>query len=263
MHPLIHIGDSFALPTYGPLYLTAFLTGIALIAWVNTSLGIPYWKMFDIAFQFCIAGEVGARLLFVIVEWDAVISGSISLHRFLVSGRVVLGGVVGGLLAAVWLFRKHRLPVLAVLDASAVPVPIGLGIGRLGCLMSGCCYGKPTDLWWGITFTNPDAERISGTPLHVALHPTQVLQAIDGLVIAGILLWAFHRRRFDGQTVSLFLVLSGATRFVWEIFRGDRRGAAAGLATSQWIGIGMIVAGSALYLWTRRRGKLSKYAPAA
>ena len=67
--------------------------------------------------------------------------------------------------------------------ASAVPVPIGLGIGRLGCLMSGCCYGKPTDLWWGITFTNPDAERISGTPLHVALHPTQILQAIDGFVI--------------------------------------------------------------------------------
>jgi phosphatidylglycerol:prolipoprotein diacylglycerol transferase len=263
VHPFIQFGDSFSIPTYGLVYLTAFLTGTALIARLATSLGVPFWRMFDIAFQFCIAGEIGARLMFVIVEWDAFVSGSISLHRFLVSGRVVLGGIVAGVLYAVYAIRKNRFPVLAFLDASLAPVPVAMGIGRLGCLLSGCCYGKPTDLWWGITFTNPDAQRISGTPLHVPLHPTQILQAIDGLVLGAILIVSFYRRRWDGQTFSLFLLLAGALRFGWEMLRGDRRGAAAGLATSQWIGIFMIAAGTALFLWTRRRGERSTYTPQA
>ena len=262
MHPFIQIGESLAIPTYGLLYMTAFLASIALMGRLGSSIGIPFWKMVDFAFQYCIAGEVSARLVFVIVEWDAFVSGSISMHRFLVSGRVVLGGVVGGLLYGVWLFRKHRLPVLAVLDAGFAPVPIGMGIGRLGCLMSGCCYGKATDLWWGITFTNPDAQRISGTPLDVPLHPTQLLQCMDGLLVGGFLIWMFYRRRFDGQVAAMFLALSGLLRFGWETLRGDRRGAAAGLATSQWIGIGMIATGIALYFWARRRGTLETYEPA-
>ena len=263
MHPFIHLGESLAIPTYGLLYMTAFLVSIAGMGWLATSIGIPFWKMVDYSFQYLIAGEVGARLAFVIVEWDSFSSGAISLHRFLVSGRVVLGGVVGGLLYAVWLFRKHRLPMLAVMDAGVAPVPIGMGIGRLGCLMSGCCYGKPTDLWWGITFTSPDAHRISGTPLNVPLHPTQILQALDGFILAGILIWVFYRRRWDGQVAGLFFALTGLVRFGWETLRGDRRGAAAGLATSQWIGLVLIVLGTAMFFWTRKRGRLETYQPPA
>ena len=127
--------------------------------------------------------------------------------------------------------------------------------------MSGCCYGKPTDGWWGITFTDPAAHRISGTPLDVPLHPTQILQALDGFMVCGILVWLFYRRTFDGQVTSLFFVLAGLSRLGWEFLRGDPRGALWGLATSQWIGIAMVGVGVAVYLWTRKRGKLERYAP--
>ena len=63
--------------------------------------------------------------------------------------------------------RFEKMPVLAVLDVCAAPVALGHAIGRLGCFAAGCCYGKPTTLPWGVTFTNPIAARISGTPLNV------------------------------------------------------------------------------------------------
>lgn len=259
MHPFLHITDSWAIPTYGLFYVSAFLCAIALAARLATRIGIPFWKMVDVAFQFSIAGEIGSRLFFILVEWRAFFGGEIPLKQFLLAGRVVLGGVVVAVLFSVWLFRRHRLPALAVFDASLAGVPLGMGIGRLGCLMAGCCYGKPTDSIVGITFVDPIAHRLSGTPLGVPLYPTQIFQAADGFLLCAVLVWVFHRRRWDGQVMALFFVLSGLSRIGWEFLRDDRRGSWYGLATSQWIGIGMVVAGIALWLWTRRRGTLLTY----
>lgn len=259
MHPFLQITDQWAIPTYGVFYLTAFLSAIALAARLATRVGIPFWKMVDVAFQFSIAGEIGSRLFFVIVEREAFFGGQIPLRQFLLAGRVVLGGIVVGALFSVWLFRKHRLPVLAVFDASLAGVPLGMGLGRLGCLMSGCCYGKPTDSFLGITFLDPVAHRISGTPLGVPLFPTQVFQALDGFLLCALLVWVFSRRRWDGQVMALFFVLSGLSRIGWEFLRDDRRGFWLGLATSQWIGLGMALAGIAIWFWTRRRGRLERY----
>jgi phosphatidylglycerol:prolipoprotein diacylglycerol transferase len=221
--------------------------------------------MVDVAFMIAIAGEVGARLTFVIVEWDRFAAGAISVRQFVVGGRVVLGGVVVGIAFAVWLFRRYKLPVAGVLDAVLTGTALGMGIGRLGCLAAGCCFGRPTDGWWGITFTDPLAERLNGTPLGVALHPTQILQAIEGFVFFGFLLWLFHRRRFQGQIAATFLLLSGLARFWIEFLRGDPRGAAVGISTSQWIGLAMAAAGI-LWLWLgyrrSREGRLPEVTPA-
>ena len=260
MHPFLHVGE-YSIATYGLFYLAAFLGAIALMSRLATHVGVPFWKFVDLAFQFCIAGEIGSRLFFILVEWQAFFGGQISMRQFLLAGRVVLGGIVVGAAYGIWLFRKHRLPVLAVLDAGLAGVPLGMGLGRLGCFMSGCCYGKPTDWWWGITFTDPVCNRISGTPLHVPLHPTQILQALDGFLICAFLVWLFYRRRFDGQVAALFFVLAGITRFGWEFLRNDPRGARWGLATSQWIGLVMVAVGVALYLWSARRGTLERYEP--
>jgi phosphatidylglycerol:prolipoprotein diacylglycerol transferase len=258
MLPFLQFG-SVAVPTYGLFYLAAFLGAIALMSRLATHVGVPFWKMVDLAFQFCIAGEIGSRLFFLLVEREAFLAGQISLRQFLLAGRVVLGGIVVGSAYGIWIFRKHRLPVLPVMDACLAGVPLGMGLGRLGCLMSGCCFGSPTDWWWGITFTDPACHRISGTPLDVALHPTQILQSLDGFAICGFLVWLFFRRRFDGQVASLFFVLSGCSRVGWEFLRGDPRGAWLGLATSQWIGLVMVAVGAALYVRSARRGALGRH----
>lgn len=243
MHPMIHLSDGLALPTYGLFYLTAFLGAIGYAAWLGRRIGLPFSRTIDAGFTVAIAGEIGARLLFVIVEWDRFAAGAISMKQFLVAGRVVLGGVLGAIVAAIWVFRRFRLPVLAFMDAGIAGVVLGMAIGRLGCLMAGCCYGAPTDMWWGITFTEPLANELSGTPLGVALHPTQILQSLDSFLTMALLTWLFFRRTFDGQGIAIWMMLAGLSRFLIEFLRADARGGIAGLATSQWIGLVMIVVG--------------------
>ena len=138
------------------------------------------------------------------------------------------------------------------MDAGLVGAALGMGIGRLGCLVAGCCYGKPTGLAWGITFSHPLAERLQGTPLGVPLHPTQIVQSLIGFLLFAFLYWVHRRKVFDGQVAIPFLLLAGVSRFLMEYLRGDPRGQALGLATSQWIGLTMILAG-AVWFWVARK----------
>jgi len=261
MHPLLIELGPLRVGTYGTTYLVAFVSGVFSFAYLGSRLGIRFRRLVDIGFLVAISGELGARLTFVIVEWPRFAAGSISWRQFLVSGRVVLGGVVAGVAVAAWLFRSNRLPTLAVLDATLAAVPLGMGIGRIGCLLAGCCYGRPTDAWWGITFSDPLAAAINGTPLGVPLAPTQMIQSLDGLLMFALLGWLFFRRRFDGQIAALFFAVEGLSRFAVEFLRGDRRGHVGPLATSQWIGIGMVVAGALLGWLAWRRARLTRATP--
>jgi phosphatidylglycerol:prolipoprotein diacylglycerol transferase len=261
VHPFFQLTESVSIPAYGVFLVLAMLSAIALGCHLATRVGVPFWKMVDLAFQFCIAGEIGARLLFLVVEWRALVDGEIPLRQLLVAGRVVFGAILGGALFSLWLFRKHRLPVLASFDFALAVVPLGMGIGRIGCLMGGCCYGKPTSSILSITFRDPTASRISGTPLGIPLVPIQIYQAVEGILLCAILVWIFTRRRFDGQVSALFLLIAGASRFAWEFLRDDRRGSWIGLATSQWIGLAMIAGGVILWAWASRRNRLERYEP--
>jgi phosphatidylglycerol:prolipoprotein diacylglycerol transferase len=112
-----------------------------------------------------------------------------------------------------WYVRKHRLPVWPVADAVAPSIALGHVVGRFGCLLAGCCYGKPTSLPWGITFTDPFAASNVGTPLHVALHPTQMYDAGAEFLIL-VLLLATERfwRRHAGWTFWVYILLYGISR---------------------------------------------------
>ena len=108
-------------------------------------------------------------------------------------------------MAAVWYIRKHHMPALATWDAFAPGLAMGHAIGRVGCFAAGCCYGKPTSHFWGVTFTNPIANLNSYTPLGVPLEPTQLFEAAVELANFFILMWLFKRKKFDGQVLAAFL----------------------------------------------------------
>jgi phosphatidylglycerol:prolipoprotein diacylglycerol transferase len=257
LKPILFELFGVSVPTYGVLYLTAYLASIGTYAFLASRCGKHgFGRLVDIGFMTAIAGEVGARATYLIVAWDRFVSGSMDWGRFLVSGRVVLGGVVLGFTVLVLMLRKYRLPVGMFSDAALTGVTLGMGIGRLGCLMAGCCYGRPTDLWWGITFTDPAASNV-GAPLNTALHPTQLLQALAAFLLFGFLLWLFYNRSFDGQVAGVFWIVTGLSRFVLEFLRGDDRGVAAGLSTSQIIGLVSMAAGVAWLVFFARRKQLN------
>jgi phosphatidylglycerol:prolipoprotein diacylglycerol transferase len=127
---------------------------------------------------------------------------------------------------------------------------MGHAIGRLGCFAGGCCYGKPTDHWWGVTFTNPLANQLVGTPLGHALEPTQLFESAVELGIFLLLTWMFRRKKFDGQVFGGYLFLYGVARFFLEFIRDDPgRGSVFGgvLSGTQLISIGLVLGGALIW----------------
>src|SRR5262245_20584839 len=120
--------------------------------------------------------------------------------------------------------------------------------------MAGDDYGRPTNLPWAVTFTDPSAATIGGAPLGVPLHPVQLYESIVCLVLFAALVRVARRRRFDGEVILTYTLLYAIARFILELFRGDvDRGFVFGglLSTSQFIAV--ILAPTALVLWIRRR----------
>ena len=181
---------------------------------------------------------VGAKLLLLVVDFGYFRDNPGELMTLARSGGVFYGGLIAAVLVAFWYISRHRLPFWTTCDMFAPGIALGHTIGRLGCLMAGCCFGRPTSLPWGITFTDPFAASNVGTPLGVALHPTQLYDAGAELLILVFLLATERKGRpFPGRTFWGYILLYAASRFVIEFFRGDERGIILGLSTSQFISL--------------------------
>lgn len=254
---LIQIG-SFYLPTYGVLLAIAYLVGIWMLRRKARAEGLPEQKIFDLSLYILAAAILGAKLLLVIVEFRRYAQNPAALVEVLRSGGVFYGGLIAATAVGVWYMRKHRLPAWKIADMGAPSIALGEAIGRWGCFAAGCCYGKPTDGPFGVTFTDPFANEAVGTPLNVALHPTQLYLSLNALVIFLVLQWAYRRRTFDGEVFWLYVLLYAITRGILETFRGDSiRGFLVPglLSTSQFIGLlaAATAVGMLLYLSRRRR----------
>jgi phosphatidylglycerol:prolipoprotein diacylglycerol transferase len=258
MYPeLFHIG-SFPVNTYGVLLALAFMAALFVASRLGGRDGLPRERVFDLGRWMLLGGLVGSKLLLMVAEpeygqdWHNLLS-----IDFLRSGGVWYGGFLGGLLTGVLLIRRYRLPLWKVTDAFAPGVALGQAIGREGCFAAGCCWGRPTGVPWGVEFGEL-AHRITGVPVGVHLHPTQLYESFAALLLF-LFLYRLHRRkRFDGQVVGAYAVLYGLTRFAIEFFRDDPRGDILGLttlthlSTSQLISL-VVVAGGLVFLLLRRR----------
>lgn len=251
-----HQFGPLTLHTYGFLLAVAFVAGLWVANRQARRAGLDSARITDMAVYVLIGGLVGAKLLLVVVEWPYYARNPRELLSVIQSGGVFYGGLLGALPVAWWYARRHQLDGWRTADVLAPGVALGQAIGRLGCFSAGCCYGRPTDVPWGIAFRDPYATRAVGTPLDIPLHPTQIYEALAvGLIFLG-LLWLARRKRFHGQVTLVYLFLYAAFRFVIEFYRGDAaRGVVLGgrLSTSQFIAILLALAAAAAYPYLRRR----------
>jgi len=241
--------------SYGVLLAAAYLMALYFAVRRARRFGLDGDRVLDLGIYLIISALVGAKLLLLIVDFDFFRRNPEELWTLARSGGVFYGGLVVAFAVGLWYMRKHRLPVWQTADAIAPGIALGHVIGRFGCLLAGCCYGKPTSAAWGITFTDPFAASNVGTPLHVALHPTQMYEAGTELVILAFLLateklW----RKHSGWTFWVYILLYGISRFVIELFRGDPRGMMMGYSTSQVISMGLVPLSLVmLYVLSRRK----------
>ncbi len=183
--------------------------------------------------------------------------------KFWAGGLTYYGGLVGATGAAVVLLRRDRFPFWKAADMAGFAVPMGLAFGRMGCLLAGCCFGAPTSLPWGLSFPPRSSASEEQAKAHLLesvrtwslpVHPTQIYESAASLSIAAVcMFWVLPRKRYDGQVFAASLVLYAIARFLVEILRRDARGGAAGLSTSQLIGIGLIAAAAWIHRVRRPR----------
>lgn len=266
MFPILFRIGNFTVPSYGVLVAAGWVLGIL---WCLREVKhMPLRGGERDAWHFIYAAIVGAliggKLLALVAYLPSV--GLYGALMNLRAGFVYLGGLMGAwaLMALMGKIKGYR--TLPILDFVAAPHAFTHGIGRLGCLGAGCCFGSPTSLPWGIRFTNPSTP-IPPELLGVPLHPTQVLEAVGHMAIALVLYFGFRPRVIAGQlrpgvTWLAHIIMYGTLRFLLDFLRGDDPDFVMGpLTASQAMSV-VLVAGSLLYLRHLRNVPAVDAAPA-
>lgn len=240
--------------TYGVLLATSYLLGLYLAQRRAKRWGLDANRVLDLGIYIIIGALVGARLMLLVVDFDEFRRSPADLLSLARSGGVFYGGLIVATGVAFWYIARNRLPFWTTCDVFAPGIALGHVTGRLGCLAAGCCYGKPATVAWAVTFTNPLAAANVGTPLGIALHPTQLYEAAAELLIFVFLLTTERRgHRFAGRTFWTYVFMYAVTRYAVEIYRGDPRGVVFGaMSTSQFISIILAPLAIAMLVWLSR-----------
>lgn len=241
---LFKIG-SFSIHGYGFMIGIGFLVALLVGELRARKKGLRDEAVLDIAILAIVCGFLGAKVLYVIISFQEFLKDPWGVLGS--SGFVVYGGIVSGALVAMLYCRIKKLNFIDYFDLILPEVAIAQGFGRIGCFLAGCCYGAPTDAWYGVTFP---VESLS--PSGVKLIPTQLLSAAGDFVIAAVLILladkVLKKTCRKGTIGALYLILYGIGRFIIEFFRDDVRGAVGFMSTSQFISIFIVAAGAAILL---------------
>jgi phosphatidylglycerol---prolipoprotein diacylglyceryl transferase len=238
MHPVLFDFGAFTIYSYGVLLAAAYLLGLQFALMRARSRGLDSQRVMDLGIWIIISALVGAKLLLLIVDFRQLTDSPRDLLSLARSGGVFYGGLIAAVTVALLYLRRHKLPLWTTTDVFAPGIALGHVVGRLGCLLAGCCFGRETSVPWAITFHNP-AALAQGTPLGVPLHPTQLYEAgAEALILVFLLATERRGRPFPGRTFWSYMLLYGISRFIIEFYRGDSRGMVFdAVSTSQFVSI--------------------------
>lgn len=238
MRPFIFkIGDA-GVPAFFFMIMVAALAATYFAVKIAKREGLSEVAILDMAIIAVIGSMIGARVFHILFEAPHYyLEHPIRVFYFWQGGFVSLGAfIVSGLGWAIYIKIK-KLNVPRYLDIGALSAPVIIFFVRIGCLMTGCCYGRPTDFPISLTFTNPESTAYIYYP-GAPLHATQIYNMLNAVIMFGVLYLVYKKRRFYGQVGAVFLIYYGITRFFIEFLRGD---ADRGLYFSNTISTGQIV----------------------
>jgi phosphatidylglycerol:prolipoprotein diacylglycerol transferase len=234
-------GTSFSISSFGVMLALAFLSGAKIAAYRMREENLDPELAWTLLLYVMIGGIGGSKLYFAIDMW--LREGQPFLSYLLSRGGITwYGGLIGAVTLGGWGAWRNGLSVRVVTNCCAIPAAVGQAMGRIGCFLVGDDYGVATDAPWGIAFPN------GLPPVDYPVHPTQLYE-VAWLLAVAFLLW--KRRHKSPFLFGEYLALNGAGRLVIEHWR--RNPAFLGLTEPQWIGILLIVLGSASWIYYRGR----------
>ncbi len=162
MYPRLFDLGPLTVYTYGVLLAAAYLLGLKLAMVRAAKRGLDANRVLDLGIYIIISALIGAKLLLLVTDFRAYMANPRELLTIVRSGGVFYGGLILAVVVALIYIRRIGLPLWTTCDVFAPGIALGHVVGRFGCLFAGCCYGRPTTLPWGITFTDRFAPRTSG-----------------------------------------------------------------------------------------------------
>lgn len=254
---------------YGAMVLLGFLSANWLFLRGARRAGIEVEKIQDMPLVLVLCGLGGGRLFYVIQFWERDFAGQGWLEPFKIwnGGLVLYGAIVVGLLSFFLICLRKSLEWRQVLDLIAPALAVGIGFGRVGCFLNGCCWGDSCAVDFPLAVVFPPgsppafANGIPGGP-SFPLHPTQLYSAAQGFILA-LLLWRISPLLAGrpGRAFGLLMALYAVGRWTLESVRADHAITAGDWTVSQGISLGFLVCGGILWILAPRRGNSSSAAP--
>jgi phosphatidylglycerol:prolipoprotein diacylglycerol transferase len=217
VHPILLHFHGLTLHSYGLLLAISFLLGIQIFVWRGVRRGLPEERLHTLSLVILVLAIVGGRGLFVLTHWSEYARDPLGAFRIWEGGLILYGGYILAIVGGILYLRRAGLPVWRVADAVAPSAALGIGLGRIGCFLNGCCFGLPTHLPWGITF--PPGSYSTFTFPGEPLHPSQLYLAGAGVALFAGLLALDRRRRFDGWLFWSYVAIDSVARFVIDFTR--------------------------------------------
>lgn len=247
MYPILFQVGPITIYSFGAFMALAALTAAWVVHAELKRRGYDPELASSIVFAAAIGGLAGARILFIIEDWNNFLAAPMN-YIFTGAGFTWYGGFLGGALAVSWVAKKNKIPWLIAADIGAPALAIAYGVGRLGCHVAGDGdWGSVTDVPWGVAYTNAiigwvDPNTGIPYPPGVRVHPTPIYEFIGSVVVFGILRSLGTKNYAPGTMAWLYLILSGIARFVVEFWRINPP-VAFGLSEAQLFSLALMVIG--------------------
>jgi phosphatidylglycerol---prolipoprotein diacylglyceryl transferase len=255
VHPILFQHGWLVIHWYGVMMALAFLAGLWTAALRARRENIPGERITDIVLWLLVGAILGARFVYVTTYWKEEFAGRPLTEIFMIQhgGLVFYGGLIGAALGGFIYLHWKKMPLWKTADVIAPSIALGSVFGRIGCLLNGCCYGRPTSVPWAIRFPNGSyawsrqfSEGLVGPNApSLPVQPTEIYEAVLNLALYVFLAWLFRRKKFDGQIFATYLIGYAITRSTVECFRGDysQLHYHLGLTPAQWVGIPIFITG--------------------
>ncbi|MDD5503989.1 MAG: prolipoprotein diacylglyceryl transferase [Candidatus Omnitrophica bacterium] len=241
MYPILLRIGPVRIYSYGVMLALAFSVCLFLALKRCGLFGIRQDIFSNLVLVLLFSGIIGARLLYVFSEIDFFSQNPVEIFMINRGGLVFYGAFIFAPLFGILYAKKSRISVADAADLLAPFIALGHSIGRIGCFLNGCCYGRPTDLMIGVCFPSS----------HVKVYPVQIFSSIGLFFIFIALSRIQQNRAFKGQVIAWYLILYGLFRFAIEFFRGDLPQLFFGLSLTRIISIAFVLTGLLIIYFSR------------
>jgi prolipoprotein diacylglyceryltransferase len=259
MHPILYQSDILIIDSYSVFFLLAWMVGGVVFYREFRRMGWELEQMLFVMVGAIVGAVIGSYIFNVFFAGFEEVPAQIRAFDF--AGKTLLGGIAGGFMGVELAKKKIGYPH-STGDAFAVAIPLGHAIGRIGCLLGGCCFGTPCTLPWAITYPEGSiahlTQMVTGVipetaTMSLAVHPTPVYEIIFNLALFGYLWQKRGTYKVRGSSFRLYLAAYGLFRFFEEFVRGDSPFPEVGfLKAPQWL----LLAAVAYFGWRYYQNEL-------